>query len=401
MRVLIVSDYLPYPPVSGDRLRVYHLLRRIAAQHEVTLAAPIRPEDGPEAVLQLRQFCQTVHTGYLARRHPLRHVPGLVRYALAGTPPELLFQDSQELKESVRQAFSTTQFDIVQVEHSCMAPYIECLPDSYHCGRVLVFHNIASQQFARIWRLQPGPVDKGRTWLHSQLMRRWEPHYAGRFDRCITVSEPDRRLLLAANPRLRVDVVPNGVDTVSFQPLADSVQPPALLFVGTLSYAPCRDAALLLLERILPLVRSRIPDIRVYVVGSDPPPEVARLQGDGVEVTGRVPDVVPYYRSSSVAVVPLRAGGGTRLKILEAMALGRPVVSTSIGCEGLDVVDGEHLLVADDTQRFADCIVRLMSDIPLRQQITANARQLVIAKYDWDAIAARQLDVYARLVAQP
>jgi glycosyltransferase involved in cell wall biosynthesis len=133
----------------------------------------------------------------------------------------------------------------------------------------------------------------------------------------------------------------------------------------------------------------------MWIVGTNPTPEVTQLDGDGVHVTGRVDDVVPYYSRSTACVVPLRAGGGTRLKILEAMALGRPVVSTSLGCEGLEVVDGEHLFIADSPEQIADKVVRLLADQALRERIASNARQLVVARYDWDVIADSLMRTYA------
>ena len=228
-------------------------------------------------------------------------------------------------------------------------------------------------------------------------MHQWEPRYAERFDRCTTVSEIDRQLLLKANPRLRVDVIPNGVDIQKYQPLPAENASPTLLFIGNMGYPPCVDAVLYFCREIFPLIRRKIGAAELWIVGRDPRPEVLQLNGDGVHVTGRVDDVIPYYRQSAVCVVPLRAGGGTRLKILEAMALGRPVVSTTIGCEGLDVVDGEHLLIADTPEQFAEKTVRLLTDRQLYQHIAANGRQLVEDRYDWDKIAGRLMDVYAEI----
>jgi glycosyltransferase involved in cell wall biosynthesis len=173
------------------------------------------------------------------------------------------------------------------------------------------------------------------------------------------------------------------------------------MFIGNMGYPPCVDAVLYFCSEILPLIRQAIEPIELWIVGADPRPEVLRLNGSDVRVTGRVEDVVPYYQQSTVCVVPLRAGGGTRLKILEAMALGRPVVSTTIGCEGLDVVDGEHLYIADTPEEFAEKTVRLLRNRQSYQHIRANGRQLVEARYSWDRIAERLMDVYEEVVASP
>jgi glycosyltransferase involved in cell wall biosynthesis len=231
----------------------------------------------------------------------------------------------------------------------------------------------------------------------------WEPRYAEKFDRCTTVSEADKQLLVKANSRLQVDVIPNGVDIEKYQPLPlppENISP-SLVFIGHMGYPPCGDAMLYFCREIFPHIRRTIGASELWIVGRDPRPEVLELNGNGVHVTGRVEDVIPYYRQSPVCVVPLRAGGGVRLKILEAMALGRPVVSTTIGCEGLDVVDGEHLLIADTPEQFAEKTVRLLRDRQLYQYISANGRQLVESHYGWDKIAERLMEVYAEMVAEP
>ena len=398
MRILTITDAIPYPTVSGDRIRVYNLLRRVAGEHQVWLAALLEKPDEADGVSHMEEFCRGVEVVPARRRHPLMHLPGLLHYALAGKPLELRFEYSKELADKIRHLVSTVGFDVVQIEHSLMALYLETLPPDAHCRHILVFHNVAYDQFDRIFRIERRPVIRMRALIHSLMMRRWEPRYAERFDRCITVSEVDRDLLLTANPRLQVDVIPNGVDTQVYQPLPQGSTRPTLLLIGKMSYRPCIDAVLYFCREILPPIRRVIGDVETWIVGREPPPEVMQLQGDGVHITGWVDDVVPYYRRSAVCVVPLRAGGGTRLKILEAMALGRPVVSTTVGCEGLDVVDGEHLLVADDPGRFAEKTVRLLTDSPLYQRITTNARQLVVTRYDWDAIARQLMQSYAEMV---
>jgi sugar transferase (PEP-CTERM/EpsH1 system associated) len=398
MRILFITDYLPYPLISGDRIRNYNLIRHIARQHQVSLVGFLQTPDEAGGVSHMQEFCHRVEVVDLRRRRKLARVPGLLRYVLAGIPFDFEFLHSEVLADRIRHLAASLDFDIVQIEQTRMALYLEALPTDTNSKHILVFHNIAARQYDRISHIALTPTKRMRAWLHGRMLRRWEPRYAERFDRCITVSEVDRRLLLSANPHLQVDVVPNGVDTQIYQPLLLEGVQPALLLIGNMSYAPCADGALWFCSQILPLIRRELSEVKVWVVGISPPPEVVRLSGDGVHVTGRVEDVVPYYRRSTVSVVPLRAGGGTRLKILEAMALGRPVVSTSIGCEGLDVVDGQHLLIADHPKQFAEKTVRLLTDRALYQRIVAEARQLAVARYDWGVIAEQLLDVYSRVL---
>ncbi len=401
MRILYVTDCLPYPLISGDRIRVYNLIRRVARYHEVSLAAPAGIAVDIEAVEHLHEFCSRVETGIKRPRHRLKHLPGILRYLIAGMPLEFSVQYSRELAAKLRDLTSQVDFDIVHVEESRMAPYLEKLDLGGRCKRVLVLQNIASQQFHKIARVSAGTEDRLRSRLYGWQMSHWEPRCAAKFDECITVSEPDRRLLLAANPHLRVEVVPNGVDTHKYEFLTlDDISRPSLLFIGSMSYAPCVDAALYLCNQILPHLRRAIGEVPVWIVGANPAQEVLALASEDVHVTGRVEDVVPYYRRSAVAVVPLRAGGGTRLKILEAMALGRPVISTTIGCEGLDVRDGVHIFIADSPEEFAAKTAQLLTDVNLYQCMATNARDLVVHHYDWDAIAGHLLQLYAEL-AEP
>jgi polysaccharide biosynthesis protein PslH len=406
MRILTISDTVPYPPTSGGRIRTYNLLRRIAEKEEVWLAALLQTPEDADSISHLETFCNGVEAVPVQRQSPVAHLPGLLRYALKGYPLELKFIYSEILARRIRELVRTVEPDVVEIIHSEMALYLESLPPHERRRHVLTLQNIAFLQYDRIYRTERRAIVKARAFLHSRMMRAWEPRYAARFDRCITVSDADRDLLLDANPAIQARIVPNGVDVDQYQvlPVPAAVlagaAPPSLLFVGTMNYPPGADAVLFFCEEVLPLIRRALGEVELWIVGREPPPEVRRLEGDGVHVTGWVKEVVPYYRQSAVCVVPLRAGGGTRLKILEAMALGRPVVSTSIGCEGLDVVDGQHLLVADDAASFAEQTIRLLTDRSLYERMVASARSLVVRNYDWDAIADRQLEVYAEALHQ-
>lgn len=403
MRILIIADYLPYPLIGGDRIRIYNLLRRVARHHEVSLAAFLEKPEDAEGISHLQEFCATVETTSFHQRSRLAKAPGMLRYALMGKPPELSLLYSKELESKIRYLVSSGDFDIIQIEHSRMGLYLESLPQSIQRKSILMFHNFTSQQDGRVSHVEKRWDRKLRTWLNSVTMGYWEPRYAEKFDRCLTVSDTDRQLLMKANPRLQVDVIPNGVDIDKYQLLPQPQEnlTPSLMFIGNMGYPPCVDAALYFSSVIFPIIRKTIEAAEFWIVGRDPRPEVLRLEGDGVHVTGRVEDVVPYYEQSDVCVVPLRAGGGTRLKILEAMALGRPVVSTTIGCEGLDVVDGEHLLIADTPEQFAEKTLHLLNDRQLYQHITANGRRLVETRYGWDRIADRLMEIYTGLVAEP
>ncbi len=397
MRILNITHQLPYPPITGAPLRSFNLLKRVSAEHEVWLVTFINDTTRIEDVSRLKELCADVllepsqKLGALAR--PLE----LVRFGLRGIPLDLRLYHSDSLSKKINLLASQVDFDIVQIEHSFMARYLESLPTQARAKTTLMLHDVNYLKFDRISRIERRLARKLRLWVYARMMRRWEPEYAQHFDRVFTVSESDKQILTRARPRLAIEVIPNGIDVHEFaqSPITNST--PSLIFVGNMNYPPNVDAISSFCHDSLPIVRQHFPDVELWVVGVNPAAEVRSLSSDVIHVTGKVDDVRPYYRRATVSVVPLRAGGGTRLKILESMAVGRPVVSTAIGCEGLSVRDGEHLLVADDPAEFARRTISLLSDASLRRRITANARALAVARYSWGSIAGKLCRCYEEL----
>jgi len=248
--------------------------------------------------------------------------------------------------------------------------------------------------------MHSGALEKLGLLVKALFMRGWEARHAARFDRCLVVSEIEAQRLRAGAAGTAVSLVPNGVDTAALRPLPEAAAGKRLIFVGHLRYPPNIDAVRFLARHILPALRARIPEAHLTVVGESAPRVLREFSGRAdIHLVGRAACPLPYYRDAHVAVVPLRAGGGTRLKILEAMALGRPVVSTPLGCEGLAVEDGKHLLIAKDAKDFAAAVALLLTDRTLAARLTQQARALVEKDYDWTAIAKRLLGIYDELLS--
>lgn len=397
MRILCIANVTPWPPRSGITLRILRLLERVAATHEVTLGCHTWDAADREGVESLtRQGIRTV--GGAVRPASLRtHAWRGVRAALRGVPPETAQYQAPELQALIRAG----EYDLLHIEESILAPYALAMPTDRRIPRMLTLHNVHFVQEARMARIEPTLGGRARRRFNGAWMRSYEPRMAATFDRVVAVTEDDRRALLARAPQLRIDVVPNGVDTRALRPLPPPAGPPALLFVGSMFYRPCVDAAVWLVREILPLLRRRHPALEVWLVGKGPTAEVRALAGEGVHVVGEVEDLVPYYARATLALAPLRAGGGSRLKILEAMALGRAVVSTTIGAEGLGVHDGTHVAIADDADAFASRVDALLADAPRRAAMEQAARSHVERTSDWDDLAARLLSLYAELVPDP
>ena len=292
-------------------------------------------------------------------------------------------------------------YDIIQADETLMAPYLEEIPAGSRAYSVVCFHNVHFVQTRRIAALEPSRLWRRVRSFNARWMASYEPRLVRRCSRAIAVSEADRDALLEVAPGARVDVIPNGVDTRVLRPLPVAGGPPVVVFVGSMGYLPCSDGARWFLQSVFPLLCRRGPGMECWIVGRDAPRSLTALASERVHITGTVDDVLPYYRRATVAIAPLRAGGGSRLKILEAMAIGRPVVSTTIGAEGLNLVDGREFLLADSAEAFAGAVAALVENPLLAASVAGEARRRVESEFDWDTIAARQLEVYEELRLAP
>ena len=269
------------------------------------------------------------------------------------------------------------------------------LPRTLPCTAVIFTHNVESEIWRRHAETQTSSLGRLLYGVQYRRMRRYEARALARFDGVLAVSDADRQTFARIYPdaiREPAYVVPTGVDTGFFSP-TDPASPATsreIVFTGSMDWLPNEDSMIYFCRQVLPLIRAQEPDVRLSIVGRAPTPAVAKLAGtygDAVRVTGRVDDVRPYIADAGVYVVPLRIGGGTRLKIFEAMAMGKAVVSTGVGAEGLPVEDGRHLILADDPNTFARAVVRLLRDVHRRRALEGAARALVIEKYDWSSVA--------------
>jgi len=396
MKILLVTSNLPYPLTTGGKIRVWHLLQQIAQRHEVTLLSLLDSADDIQFLPELQPYCTRVETVVKQRRRPRgKLLLRLLWTMFKGQPPRNGIAYYGEMKRKVQEIASDHSFDIIHVEGSYMAPYIEFMANADSAARLITLSDVGAIQCERILKVESDLWGRFWTWLDWFFLRRWEPTYLARhFDKCIVVSPIDEALLRQANPALDLVVVPNGVDTARYDLLPEVPASKDVLFIGKMSYVPNVDGATFFCQEIFPLIKQRVPGTRLLIVGQSPTETVRTLASDDVIVTGYVESVIPYYQQALVSIVPLRAGGGTRLKILESMAMGRPVVSTTLGCEGLAVTHGENILVADDPADFATQTIRLLSDAELRRRLVVNGRWLVETTYDWQVIAQQLLQIY-------
>jgi glycosyltransferase involved in cell wall biosynthesis len=332
-------------------------------------------------------------------RNMLERLRWILPFVFSRYPVALCIVYFERIRDVLQRLGREQRFDIVQIEHSSLTIYLDRVSFDGDPKRVLTMHNIDYLRNERVIAHTPfGPTRLYHV-FNRVRQKRWELESLARYDLIIAMSELERRAMLAEGPGLPVQVIPNGVDCRAIACEIAPASSRSLVFVASMDSEANHDAAMFFLDAVLPLIARRQADATVAIVGRGPKAElVARGDGRRVVVTGQVDSVLPYYRAAAVAIVPLRSGGGTRLKILEAMAAGTPVVSTTVGAEGLDVVDRQHLLLADTPDDFAAAVGRLLDDPGLRASLGASARRLVEQHYDWSLLGAQHEALYRQVV---
>ena len=396
MRVLFLSTWFPYPPDNGSKIRAFHLLRALGGRHEVTLLSFAFDTAQPEKADALRAVCRDVG------------VVALNPFAVNRTSALATFLSVRStnsrpipaMSQLVAAAWRREPYDVVIASTEMTADYALLAPPS---AKVLEEHNSLTRWIAERYREQRTPLRRARCWASWQKRRWYEHHTYPYFDLVTMVSEADWRTTteLAQDGRPRVGIVRNGVDCSHNHPGRTAPQPNTLVYNGSLTYFANYDAMQWFLAEVYPRIKQAVPGVTLVITGSTKGVNIAGLPLDtSVNLSGYVDDVRPIVNSASVCVVPIRRGGGTRLKILEAMALGTPIVSTSKGAESLEVTPGHDILIADEPAEFADQVIHLLRDAAQREQLATNARRLVEQRYDWSEIGSRFVDLVEEAVEQ-
>ena len=386
MNILVVAHSLPRP-TWGAGTRNYHLLRALAQQHTVSLLALVRPDERELSAAHLRPHTRAVLQAPMPEAGSKR-VGQLVALA-KGQSWSLTSQILPAAQAVLDAELARNDYDAVLFEGLLVAGYR--VPRGVRI--ILDEHNIEHELIQRSYQTSSGLVRRGFNWMEYRRLKPQEIARCQRADLVLVTSAREQRLLRAMLPGKDVRVVPNGVDVAAFAPdPAIPEEPGRIIFTASFDYYPNVQGALHFAENIWPRIRGTRPDATWRLVGRNPPPEIRHLDDlPGVTVTGSVPTVQPHLAAAQVAIVPLLTGAGTRLKILEALAMRRAIVSTSLGAEGLDCVDGEHLLIADAPEAFAEKVVELLDDAQRRASLGDRGRALVEERYSWDYCGAQLL----------
>lgn len=391
MRILWVKVGGLWPPDTGGRLRSYHIVSELARRHEVVLLTTHGADADPDGLAaHLPEGTRLLSVPYaIPKRGTARFALALGRCLLSPLPVDLAKFCVPALSREVRRLLSVEEVDL------CVADFLSSTPNVPLGGGipvVLFAHNIEHLIWKRLSGVERRPWRRAVLELEWRKMRRYEARVCGRASLTIAVSDADRERLVAEVPGARIRSVPTGVDCAFFAPNGAVETPDSLVFTGSMDWFPNEDAVLHFIGAVLPRIRAEVPGASVTVVGRNPTPRLrAAAAASDVRVTGKVEDVRPYVREAAVYVVPLRVGGGTRLKIFEALAMGKAVVSTAVGAEGLPLVSGEHFVRADDPDQFAGAVVSLLRDPARRGALGRAGRDLVETRYSW-AQVGRQFE---------
>ena len=393
MNILVVSPNIPLP-TTGVSTRNYHLLKALAQKHTVSLLAlDDSTVEGVPSSLLMDLTC-SIEVIALSKSPPAkrwRQLIGLMR----GKPYVLTAYILAEMQKAIDALLASGRYDAVLFESVLITGYR--LPAGVKV--IIDEHNLEYEIRLRTYERESAWLRKWYNWLEGHLLKPVEIKRCGEADAVLVTSERERRALKRLLPQRMIEVVPNGVDIEFFHgQCTEQAVECRIIFTGAIDYYPNTDAVLFFSQQCWPLIRAQVPAVTWQIVGKNPPPQVQRLASlPGVTVTGPVSDVRPYLASATVAIAPILIGSGTRLKILEAFAMRKAVVSTSIGCEGLAVEPGKHLLVADRPVAFAQAVVELLRDAEKRSKLEGAGRSLVEAEYSWEQCGARLLRILEKI----
>jgi len=394
MKILIISPYFPYPTTHGGKVRIFNIIKYFYKKgYQITLASfPPVPKKDSHFFRYMKKFCKNIEE--LPSNDSI--IP-TYKIFFSKFPSFYIKYISKKAGEKIDRIIEKNKFDIIQIEYTYGGLSIL---KKYPILTSLMLHEIEYETTKR--KIKNAGFLKKFYWHFQNIkIKNIEKSILRYPDICFVCSKIDRDYAKALCSDIDVDIIPNGVDT-EYNKFSDK-EPSfknSLIFTGAMDTIPNQDGIMFFVREIMPLIEKKIPDIRVTVAGSNPQEKIKNLEYiyKNITVTGYVKDIRKYIYASTVFIAPLRIGGGTRLKILEAMALGRPVVSTSVGCEGLEVENKKNIFIADEPEKFAEYIIKLLKDKRLRRKIAKNGRRLIEKKYRWDKIVNKLDKIYQKLV---
>ncbi len=397
MKILMLTPYLPYPPSEGGQVRSYKLIKLLSKKHEITLVCFSRQHNTKNQINHMRKFCRKV---LVIERGKTWTLSNILRTGFSVYPFLVSIYYSPKIKQILQSELDNGHYDLIHAEMSYTLPYLP----KHNLPVILVEQTIMSRIFGHQAKTDKRLWFRPFMWIDIMKMRYWEKYFWKKVNRVVTVSEEDAKVVRSIMPGLRVDVVPNGVgEDVSNLPrtLHYNME---ILYMGNYKWIQNWEAAELLAKKVYPLIKEQISSVRLVIAGQAPTKDVLALQSNklDIKILGLAEDdfkgVVDAYLNAGLFVAPMYAPGGTRLKILAAMASMVPVVTTSIGAEGYGAVNGESILIGNTSKELADIAVKVLEDKNLYKKIAYNARDLVDKKFSWEPIAEKLEKIYEEIV---
>jgi sugar transferase (PEP-CTERM/EpsH1 system associated) len=395
MKILLITPRLPYPPYRGDKLKIFNLLKRLAKNNSIYLISFVENKRELEYIQHLAPYCAAIEAVPLPRwRSYLQCLFGI----FSALPLQVHYFKSGKMRRRICEMCERHHFDVIHTHLIRMAQYTA---GAGRALRSLDLTDAVSLYLTRFLSKEKNFFLKLLLKIELERMKRYE-NILERYQVCFVCSEPDKEQLLTAAPEANIRIIPNGVDLAYFSGNgAVQYDPDRIVFTGNLSYYPNLDGIFYFVREIFPLVKKEVPAAKFYIVGQAPPAKVRALASEDVVVTGFVEDIKQHYLSSAVAVSPIRFGAGTLNKILEPLALGVPVVATSMGTEGLDLANGKEILIADGPHTFARHVVRIMKEPAYRDRLGNEGMAIIRQLYNWDAIVQSLENLYQKMTEKP
>jgi polysaccharide biosynthesis protein PslH len=385
MKILFICHRFPFPPTRGGKIRPFNMIKHLSQQHEVHVCSLARSAAEADAGMRLREYCSHIECAVVTE--PWQTLKMINRLPTP-IPSSMGYFYSRDLHRRINSLAKSHHYDAVFVHCSSVAQYAAGIRDTV---KVLDFGDMDSQKWLEYANYKPFPLSAGYWWEGKKLVKA-ERRLAYQFDFCTATTRAELSTLNGLAPGIASDWFPNGVDHEFFSPDGSDYDSKVISFIGRMDYYPNQECMVRFCEHTLPLIRQERPDVKLYIVGADPAPHIRKLGGHpNVVVTGSVNDVRPCVLRSAVMVAPLAIARGTQNKILEAMAMGVPVVTSTVAAAGVDVVSGEHLVVADSAADCAQAVLRLMVDRSERQRLSEAGRARVISHHHWPT-SMRRLD---------
>jgi sugar transferase (PEP-CTERM/EpsH1 system associated) len=385
MNILYICHRFPFPPRRGGKIRPFNTIKHLNTSHRVTVASLVRSEREAEEAKGIASHCARFEMGEV--RNPMQLARMLARLPTP-TPSSMGFFYSAQFARNIRRLVSVDRFDLIFVHCSSMAQYVS---DVREIPKILDFGDMDSQKWLEYAHFKPFPLSAGY-WLEGTKLVRQERRVARMFDLCTVTTRAEWETLESYGTGVASDWFPNGVDAEYFALKGDGYDPDTICFVGRMDYYPNQECMLDFCAKTLPLIRRHRPDVKLLIVGADPSRAVRRLSElRGVTVTGSVADVRPYMYRSALMVAPLHIARGTQNKILEAMALGVPVVTSVVAADGVDAVSDHHFLVAATHEEYARAALRILEDPAERQRLSTAGRARMLSHHSW-VLSMRRLD---------